>query len=361
MIIFCFFVETDFYFNYRGNEWKHGKPRTPASINADYEASLAGRRGPCPAKHNSVEGRCIRLPDVMWGKEVLLLLPPDPLHHVLIGPPNTLLTRLLKKYPKKIRKFYKEVGLLRRAMYGGQCTGEQIKRIWRPQNNNLEKLLDLPNGRAIVRYLEALREVHKVSVAKDLCPEAEYTKVFDEFRASLKEMIALKLATHTPKCHIASGHFEEYFKKTGRSLYYADCSAVEAAHSLLRQLEEAHGTRTVHAHGSAEHLRRFKRSIVFFSSKNFGPDTEEEDMDTQEEVDEMNNFLEQEDEQMDIEEPVDISQYFVPIPDSVKKELEQLRADKDREIQALRERLAKYENLDDVNNNDSEARNANMT
>ena len=99
--------------------------------------------------------------------------------------------------------------------------------------------------------------------------------MFDEFRASLKEMIHLKLASHTPKCHIASGHFEEYFKKTGRTLYYADCSAVEAAHSLLRQLEEAHGTKTVHAHDSANHLRRFTRSIVFFSSKNFGPDSAE--------------------------------------------------------------------------------------
>ena len=67
-------------------------------------------------------------------------------------------------------------------MYGGQCTGEQIKRIWRPKNNNLQRLLVLPNGQAIVRYLEAIREVHKVSVAKDLCPEEDYTKVFDEFR-----------------------------------------------------------------------------------------------------------------------------------------------------------------------------------
>ena len=348
-------VNTNIYFNYRGNEWKHGKPRTLASINADWKAGLRDRKD--PAKHNSVDGRCIRLPDVMWNKEVLLLLPPDPLHHILIGPPNTLLTLLLKKYPKEIRHFYREAGLLRRAMYGGQCTGEQIKRIWRPQSNNLEKLLVLPNGRAIVRYLEAIREVHKVSVAKDLCPEAEYTEVFDEFRASLKEMIDLKLANHTPKCHITSGHFEEYFRKTGRTLYYADCSAVEAAHSLLRQLEEAHGTKTVHAHGSAQHLRRFKRSIVFFSSKNWGPDSEEdEDMDTLDQVDEMNNLVESEDEAMDIEEPVEISQYYVPIPDSVKKELEQLRADntaKDMEIKALRERLSRYENLDDMNNNPS--------
>ena len=57
------------------------------------------RDGGSIASHNSVERPCIRLPDVMWEKEVLLLLPPDPLHHVLLGPPNTLLSLLLKKYP----------------------------------------------------------------------------------------------------------------------------------------------------------------------------------------------------------------------------------------------------------------------
>ena len=54
--------------------------------------------------------------------------------------------------------------------------------------------------------------------------------------------------------------------------YFADCLAVEAAHSLLRQSEEAHKTKTVHDHGSDNHLKRFKSSIVIFSSKNFGPD-----------------------------------------------------------------------------------------
>ena len=53
-------------------------------------------------------------------------------------------------------------------------------------------------------------------------------------------------------------------------------------------------------------------------------------------------------------------QYFVPIPDIVKRELEQLRAAntakdaeilaKDREILALKARLAKYEDLDNNNN-----------
>ena len=76
-----------------------------------------------------------------------------------------------------------------------------------------------------------------------------------------------------------SGHeafYGEYSddKDGFNSLYYADCSAVEAAHFLLRQLEEAHGTKTVHADGSEQHLKRFTRSIVFFSSKNFGPDSD---------------------------------------------------------------------------------------
>ena len=151
--------------------------------------------------------------------------------------------------------------------------------------------------------------------------------------------------------------FEEYSNKTGRTLYYADCSAVEAAqtaHSLLCQLEEAHGPKTVHAHGSDQHLKRFTR---IFSSKNFGPDKEEE-MITQEQVDEINNLLQN--EMMDTEEPVDASQYFVLIPDSVKRELEHMRTSctvkdfeilaKDREILALKARLAKYEDLGNNNN-----------
>ena len=54
-------------------------------------------------------------------------------------------------------------------------------------------------------------------------------------------------------------------------------------------------------------------------------------------------------------------QYFVPIPENVTRELEQLRAAntakdaeilaKDREILALKERLAKYEDLNNNNNN----------
>ena len=87
------------------------------------------------------------------------------------------------------------------------------------------------NIQAIVRYLKP-KAVHMVSVAKELCPEEEYTEIFNEFRASLTEMICLKLTTHTPKCHIAGGHFEQYFKLTGRTLCFADCLAVEAAHSL---------------------------------------------------------------------------------------------------------------------------------
>ena len=52
---------------------------------------------------------------------------------------------------------------------------------------------------------------------------------------------------------------------------------------------------------------------------------------------------------MDTEEPVDARQYFVRIPDNVKRELEHLRAantNKDAEILAK----AKYEDLHNNNN-----------
>ena len=311
-------------------------------------------------EHHSVENTPIRLPDRMWRQKVLLLLPPDPLHHVLIGPPNTLLTALLKNYPRIIKQFYKSCGLLRRALYGGQCTGEQIKRIWNNEEN-LKKLLVLPNGQAIIRYLKSLKAVHMVSVAKELCPEEEYTAVFDEFRASLQEMISLKMATHTPKCHIAGGHFEEYFKLTGRTLYYADCSAVEAAHSLLRQSEEAHKTKTVHDHGSDSHLKRFKSSIVIFSSKNFGPDVSDDEGDDIE----FHELVGEEGEGMSGGvEQMDISQFVAEepeIPIRVRREMARLRSkvdsqaetirEKDDTIKALLERLRRYEAAEELNNN----------
>ena len=306
------------------------------------------------AHHHSVDNFPIRLSDRMWRQKVLLLLPPDPLHHVLIGPPNTLLTLLLKKYPSQMRQFYKSCGLLRRALYGGQCTGEQIKRIWNHEEN-LNKLLVLPGGQAIVRYLKSMKAVHMVSVAKELCGEEEYTKIFDEFRAALKEMIRLKLATHTSKCHIAGGHFEQYFKLTGRTLYFADCSAVEAAHSLLRQSEEAHKTRTVHDHGSDNHLKRFKSSIVIFSSKNFGPDDNYDgsDIEFQE--------LVTEESEAGVEQ-MDMSQFVAEepqVPMRMQREVARLKrkvdcqaqkiSEQEEEIRALRAKVRRYEDAESNN------------
>ena len=66
--------------------------------------------------------------------------------------------------------------------------------------------------------------------------------------------------------------------------------------------------------------------------------------------------IDEEDEMMDFEESVVVSDYFVPSPDSGKREMEQPRADntakdleilaKNREILALKERLSKYESPD---------------
>ena len=62
-------IDTDIYFRYRGNEWKFGKPRTPASISADHQARMVDGKDPSKHKHNSVERPCIQLPDVMWDKD----------------------------------------------------------------------------------------------------------------------------------------------------------------------------------------------------------------------------------------------------------------------------------------------------
>ena len=192
-----------------------------------------------------------------------------------------------------------------------------------------------------MRYLKSLKAVHMVSVAKELCPEEEYTEIFNEFRASLTEMIRLKLATHTPKCHIAWGHFEQYFKLTGLTLYFANCSAVEAAHSLLRQSEEAHKTKTVHDHGSDNHLKRFKNSIVIFS---FGPDNPDDDnIEFHELVTE---------ESQAGEDQMDMTQFVAEepqIPMRVQREVARLKrkvSEQEETIRALRAKLRRYDEND---------------
>ena len=159
-------------------------------------------------------------------------------------------------------------------------------------------------------------------------------------------MIGLKLATHTPKCHIAGGHFEQYFKLTGRTLYHADCSAVEAAHSLLRQSEEAHKTKTVHDHGSENHLKRFKSSIVIFSSKNFGPDDPDDDNI------EFHDLVNEESQAG--EDQMDISQFVAEepqIPMRVQREVARLKrkvSEQEETIRALRAKLRRYEEAESI-------------
>ena len=74
--------------------------------------------------------------------------------------------------------------------------------------------------------------------------------------------------------------------------------------------------------------KKFKRSIMFFSSMNFGPDSEGEDRD-QEQIYVMNNFLEEENEE------------------SVNHTLSLAKV---RESLDLSARLARYADLD-MNNN----------
>ena len=125
--------------------------------------------------------------------------------------------------------------------------------------------------------------------------------------------------------------------------------------------EEAHKTKTVHDHGSDSHLKRFKSSIVIFSSKNFGPDSsddEDDDIEFQELVGEETEGMTGEVEQMDISQFVAVEP---EVPSSVKREMARLRtkvnsqAEKLREheetIRALKEQLMRYQAAEEQNNN----------
>ena len=74
-----------------------------------------------------------------------------------------------------------------------------------------------------VDYLRSLRALHHLMVAKTLDKE-NYKKIIDKFRHLFDATYDTGLINETPKCHLLYCHLEEWFDKTGETLWFADTS-----------------------------------------------------------------------------------------------------------------------------------------
>ena len=255
-------------------EWVAGEDRTMA-INegrrtlwesiCGHLRSLKGKRSHLSTFKN-VEFRHARLPSSWRHVKILFLLPPDPLHIILLGPVQDMFTALKSLYPDVMTQFYLRAKIgRRRTQIGGNFTGVELKMLLKEKS--LADLADIiPNGAVVTQYLRSLRELHKMVVKKQYTEN--HQDYIDTFAERFKEVRELKLVSFTVKCHIILHHFGPYMSQMKMSLYTADTSPQESTHSAFYLCQRAHALLTAHDLGSPTHQSRLKRSMMRYNWKN---------------------------------------------------------------------------------------------
>ena len=252
-------------------EWVPGEDRTMA-INEGRRTlwdnvcgHLKGKRSHLSTFKN-VEFRHARLPSSWKHVKVLFLLPPDPLHVILLGPVQDVFTALKLLYPDIMVEFYLRAKIgRRRTQIGGNFTGVELKMLLK--ETALADLADIvPHGVQISQYLRSLRELHKMSVKKQYTEN--HMDYINTFADRFKVVRDLKLVSFTVKCHIILHHFGPFMSQTKMSLYTADTSPQESTHSGFYNCQRAHGLLTSHDLGSPTHQSRLKRSMLRYNWNN---------------------------------------------------------------------------------------------
>ena len=221
----------------------------------------------------NVEFIHIRLPPGWEHLEIILLLPPDALHVILLGPVQDIITTLKKLYPDLMTAFFLRCGIgKRRSQIAGNFTGGELKMILRERNlAHLAQIID--HGVEVTQCLRSLRELHKMCVKKDYSPD--HQDYIDDYARKFKVMRSLKLMSFTTKSHIILSHIGYYMTKTKLSLYTADTSATESTHSGFKTSQKVHNLLSMHQLGSPGQQSRLKRSMMRHNWKNLTFDLRE--------------------------------------------------------------------------------------
>ena len=254
--------------------------RTPAKNMANRERWLREcTRGQLSTRRQKLSryGNCehphIPLPPGKENTEIIFLLPPDPLHIILLGPVMDVFSSLKKDFPGVMTEFYGRCGIgRRRRMIAGNFTGVELKMLIKQKS--LDDLANIvPNGHLISQYLRSLRELHKMCVKKTFT--SDYQTYIDSYINSFKVVRDMGLVNFTTKVHIIVHHLSYYMRETGQSLYSADTSCTESTHSGLKSCQTVHNLLSTHGLGTPGQQYRLKRSIMRYNWNNLPFDLRE--------------------------------------------------------------------------------------
>ena len=222
-------------------------------------------------EHKNVEHKAIQLKTISnVNEEVILTLPPEPLHTNLLGPINDALELLEKLHPEEFKKFYKKHGLKKSGDGpGGKFNGPKVKHIIKEKTlDELENIL--PKEEYIfISYLRSIRELHRVSITSNF-EEAEAELALFDFEHNFFNLYEIFGLNMTLKIHIIIHHYRWYFTNTG--IFFKDTNGEfgETVHSTLKKFELGRGFKVSRRIGTDHHLLKAHQSISSFNALKMG-------------------------------------------------------------------------------------------
>ena len=174
---------------------------------------------------------------------VLFLLPPPPLHLLLLGQGNKLWETLekicIQRFGKNIQnnplmKFAKKINVVKAPFHGKTFNGNEINKIFK-KIHILEKHMGLPEDlMPIVSCIKDLRSLVKGVGGKKL--NSNYSKLIDNYVASYSNLHQVFGVSKTPKFHVIEEHLKYYIDTTKKSLGFYSDSLIESMHQYLDKL-----------------------------------------------------------------------------------------------------------------------------
>ena len=292
-------------------DWFPGVYRTPA-INKSRQTfwlcvcgHLKGKRDRL-SNFKNVEFPHIPLPRGWEHVKIIFLLPPDPLHVILLGPIQDMFNALKVLYPGIMTAFFRRCGIgRRRSMVAGNFTGVELKMLLREKSlADLAQIIE--HGVEVTQYLRSGRELHKMCVKKDYSPD--HQDYIDDFETNFKVMRELKMVSFTTKVHIILHHIGFYMSETKLSLYTADASPQESTHSGLMNTQRIHNLLSTHQIGSPGQQLRLKMSLMRHNWKNLSFDlrerqpVSEDHAQPQQELEDLDRFIQEAETEAEVED-----------------------------------------------------------
>ena len=153
---------------------------------------------------------------------------------------------------------------------GAMFTGKVIRAIIEPESlNELSNMLG-EAGDPWIKYLSAIREVHRLCVNPSLSPNFE--EVIQDFRDAFEVLHELDEkecgVSETLKVHIVSDHLCEYFTEEGITMASTNDEAVETAHQVVAKREIRSNKRMTRNLTGPLKLKRSHEFITKFNSMN---------------------------------------------------------------------------------------------